>query len=187
VNTESMHLLSEILEVAEDARLEGRASLIDHESLVQAAGTLRRIANRFAGIARDRIAVPLPRLDDSAEASHDAVFSALRTRLESWLAFYESRQCLSRGAALAMAARHSRVDISQPLEQFSAELEADGFTRLASWSLEQRRQMLTELESLRRLEFLMSELDDYLSRVPVAELAPSPSPILQEAQNQGQQ
>src|SRR5271154_367417 len=64
VNTESMHLLSEILEIAEDARLEGRFSLIDHEFLVQAAGTLRRISNRFAGLAQERIAAPLPRLDD---------------------------------------------------------------------------------------------------------------------------
>lgn len=173
VNTESMHLLSEILEVAEDARLEGRASMIDHESLVQAAGTLRRIANRFAGLAQDHIAAPLPRLDNSTEASRDAIFSALRTRLESWLAFYESRQCLNRNAALALAARHSHADISQPLEQFSSQLEANGFARLASWTLDQRRRILAELESLRRLEFLMSELDDYLSRVPIAEPAPS--------------
>jgi hypothetical protein len=86
---------------------------------------------------------------------------------------------------MAMAARHSRADISRPLEQFSAQLEAGGFAQLASWSLEQRRQILAELESLRRIEFLMSELDDYLSRVPGVKSAPSPALILQEAQNQG--
>ena len=42
-NSETMHLLAQILEIADDARLEGRASLIDHDAVAQAAGTLRRI------------------------------------------------------------------------------------------------------------------------------------------------
>jgi hypothetical protein len=184
VSAESMHLVGEILEVAEDARLEERASLIDHESLVQAAGTLRRIANRLAGLAQIRITAPLPRLDDATQASHDAIIGALRTRLESWLTFYEGKQCLNRSVATAIAAEHLRADISAPLENFSAQLGAGGFARLASWSLEQRRQILAELESLRRLEFLMSELDEYLSRVPGAKAANSPSLVLQEPQNQ---
>ncbi len=179
LNTESMHLLSEILAVAEDARIEGRSSLIDHESVVQASGTLRRIANRFAGLAAERITTPLPRLDDSAEAARDAIYGALRTRLESWLAFYEGTQCLDRSAAIALAARHSRADISLPLEAFGARLNADGFARITSWSLEQRRQILAELEFLRRLEFLMSELDDYLSRVPGITSAPASDLVLQ--------
>ena len=183
VNTESMRLLSEILAVADDARLEGRSSLIDHESVVQAAGTLRRISNRFAGLAQARITAPLPRLDGETQASRDATFNGLRTRLESWLAFYESEQCLSRSAALAVAAIHSRGDISRQLEEFSAQLGANGFARISAWSIDERRQMLAELESLRRLEFLMSELDDYLARVPGTDSAPSRSPVLHEAQN----
>jgi uncharacterized membrane protein YccC len=166
LNTESIHLLSEILEVAEDARIEGRSSSIDHEALVQASGTLRRIANRFAGLATERITMPLPRLDDPTQAVHDAIFDALRGRLESWLAFYESKDCLNRDAATAVAAGHSATEIAQPREAFSAELEAGGFARISSWSLDQRRQILAELQSLQRLEFLMSELDDYLARVP---------------------
>ena len=170
LNINSMHVLSEILEVANDARLEGRASLIDHEALVQSSGTLRRIANRFATLGHNRINAPLPPLDASSEAARDAVFSALRERLASWLVFYESPQCLSRSAASALATRHSRTEISQPLEVFSAQLGADGFARIASWNLAQRRQILAELESLRRLEFLMFELNDYLSRVPGSDL-----------------
>jgi uncharacterized membrane protein YccC len=166
LNTESMHLLSEILEVAEDARIEGRSSSIDHEALVQASGTLRRIANRFAGLATERITMPLPHLDDAAEATHDAILDALRSRLESWLAFYESGNSLNRDAAMAVAARHSAADIAGRRQAFSTQLEADGFARISSWGLEQRRQLLAELQSLRRLEFLMSELDDYLSKVP---------------------
>ena len=182
LNVESMHLLGEILEVAEDARIEGRSSLIDHAAVVQASGTLRRIANRFAGLANERITAPLPRLDDLAENSRDATFDALRARLESWLAFYESPQCLYRSAATALAAQHSRADITQPLEALSMQLEADGFARIGSWSLEQRRQILAELQSLRRLEFLMFELDGHLSRVPGGDPAPS-SPMLLQSPN----
>src|SRR5665213_3625547 len=58
MNTESMHLLSEILEVAEDARIEGGGSQIDHEAVVQASGTLRRITNRFAALATERTTDP---------------------------------------------------------------------------------------------------------------------------------
>jgi hypothetical protein len=181
LNTESMHVLGEILEVANDARLEGRASLIDHEALVQGSGTLRRIANRFAAMDQDFITAPLPPLDDATKASRDAVFKALRARLESWLAFYESKQCLNRAAAIAFAARHSRSEISQPLEAFTAQLGADGFARISSWSLAQRRRILAELESLRRLEFLMFELSDYLSRVPGSKSAPSPALLLRES------
>jgi hypothetical protein len=173
-----MHTLSEILEVAEDARIEGRASLIDHEALVQASGTLRRIANRFATLDLVRLTFPFPPLDDATQASREATFNALRDRLTSWLAFYEGPQCLSRTSALALAARHSRGDIAQPLEQLIARLGADGFAMIAAWTLVQRRQLLAELESLRRLEFLMFELDGYLSYVPRAEPPPARVPLL---------
>jgi hypothetical protein len=167
LSTETMLLLSEILEVAGDARVEGRSSLIDHGSVVQGSGTLRRIANRFAAFASEHITIaPLPRLDDSTQASRDATFSAMRTRLASWLTFYESAQCLNRDAAMAVAAKHSRSDISQPLEEYSARIEAQGFAQISPWTLEQRRRILAELESVRRLEFLMFKLDGYLSRVP---------------------
>ncbi len=166
LNTESMHLFSEILEVAEDARIEGRSSLIDHEALVQASGTLRRIANRFAGLAAERLSTPVPPLDASTQAARDAIFSALRNRLESWLAFYESRNCLDRDAAMAVVAQHSSTDISRPRQALGARLQADSFALIASWSPAQRRQIFAELQSLQRLEFLMSELDDYLARVP---------------------
>ena len=183
VNTESLQTLSEILEVADDARMEGRSSLINHEFVVQAAGTLRRISNRFAGLAHLRITSPLPALDEASQAAREDTFKALRTRLESWLAFYESKDCLNRSAAMAVAERHKRAEIARPLEELTERIGANGFARLASWSLEYRRQMLAELESLSRLEFLMWELDEYLSRVPGSHTVASPVRVLQEAQN----
>jgi uncharacterized membrane protein YccC len=177
LNTESMRVLSEILEVAEDARIEGRSSLIDHESVVQASGTLRRITNRFAGLATERITAPLPHLDEPTQRSRVAIYTALRARLESWLTFYDGANSLNRASAVALAAQHSRTDISQPLEEFGFLLGADGFLRISAWSLEQRRQILAELQSLSRLEFLMTELDTHLSHVPGVATGLASSPI----------
>lgn len=40
-NSETMRVLTEILQVADDARLEGLTSAVDHNAIVEAAGTLR--------------------------------------------------------------------------------------------------------------------------------------------------
>jgi hypothetical protein len=181
VNTESIHVLSEIMEVADDARLEGRTSQINHEFLVQAAGTLRRISNRFAGLDHLRITSPLPPLDEATQAVRDATFKAMRTRLESWLAFYESKQCLNRSAAIAVEASHTRGEIAQLAESLSDRIAANGFAQITSWSLEQRRQILAELESLRRLAFLLRELDEFLARVPGSGLEAVTALVLREA------
>jgi hypothetical protein len=171
VSIEITHLLSEILEVADDARLEGRKSLINHDSVVEAAGSLRRIAHRLGAIAIGRLTEPTPRLDVESEAARSAVLAAIRARLEVWLKFFESGQSFSRPAALAVAAAHSRDEVSRPLEIFSRRLEANGFAIIGGWTLQQRRQLLAELQSLRRLEYLINELDGYISQVPGA--APS--------------
>jgi uncharacterized membrane protein YccC len=164
-NSETMHLLTEILEVADDARLEGRKSLLDNDAVVQAAGTLRRIANRLAGISMGRLNVPLPPFDPDTELEREAVIGAIRNRLEWWHARSEPRQSFRRPAAIAFQAIDTRDEIALPLNNFSSRLEAQGFARINSWTIEQRRTILNELQSLRRLEFLMAELDRYLSVV----------------------
>lgn len=161
-------VLSEILQVADDARVEGRRSLIDHQAVVHAAGTIRRISSWTAMMAKRRLGEPLPRMDDSAEDAHNATLSAMRQRFQEWLAFYQGGQCLNSRAARALAASHTYDQIARPLADFGELVEANGFARIASWTLDQRRQMLWELQALRRLEFLIRELDDFLSRVPGA-------------------
>jgi uncharacterized membrane protein YccC len=167
-SNEITQVLSEILQVADDARIEGRKSLIDHDAVVSSAGTIRRIAHRLAASAIRRITDPLPGLDDATQAARDATFAAIRRRLEVWLAFYQSNQSLNGVAARALAAGHSRDEIARPMEEFAGRVEADGFALIAAWTLEQRRRILAELQSLRRLEFLMFELDTYLSSIPGA-------------------
>jgi hypothetical protein len=61
--------------------------------------------------------------------------------------------------------------MTRSLARFSDLLEAQGFARINAWTLEERRTILSELDSLSRLEFLMTELDRYLPAVtwPAAE------------------
>jgi uncharacterized membrane protein YccC len=162
-NSETMHALAEILAVADDAQLEGRASTVDHDSVVQAAGTLRRIANRLAGISMRRILSPLPPLDDVTETAREAMLVAIRARLESWLKVFEASSSVS--ATSAASAGDSRGEITPPLDEFSRRLEAQGFAQIATWTLDQRRAILAELQSMRRLQVLMFELDRYFSAV----------------------
>lgn len=164
-NSDTMRVLAQILAVADDAQLEGRSSLIDHDSVVQAAGTLRRIANRLTGISMGRILAALPRLDDATEAAREAVLAAVRARLETWLEFIESGPDYSNARLATVFASHSRNEIIQPLDEFSLRLEEQGFGRISTWTLEQRRMILAELNSMRRLQVNMFELDRYLSSV----------------------
>jgi hypothetical protein len=161
-------VLAEILEVADDAGLEGRASMIDHDSVIHAAGNLRRIANRLASIAIGQINFPRLPLDEATLAARQAVLAAIRARLQSWLDFFASDGCLSAAAAHSLAASHSREEIARPLEEFGSRLEARGFALLDSWTLEQRRAILSDLQSLRRVEVLAAQLDGYLSHIPGA-------------------
>ena len=171
-NSESMRLLGEILEIADDAQLEGRTSMVNHESVVQAAGTLRRITNRLASLSMARILAAPPRLDDGTESAREAVLAAIRVRLESWLEFFEGTSSFSSTNAIAALTRHSGSAIIPPLAEFGRRLEERGFARISTWTLEQRRAILAELQSMRRLEVLMFELDRYLSSVAQRQPAP---------------
>src|SRR5208283_4146339 len=105
---------------------------IDHDSVVQAAGTLRRIANRLTGISMGRLHVMLPRLDDVTETSREAVLAAVRARLELWLAFTESGPNYNRARLATLLANHSMNEIVQPLDQFSRRLELQSFARIST-------------------------------------------------------
>jgi uncharacterized membrane protein YccC len=161
-----MNALREILEIADDTQLEGRRSTIDHDNVVHAAGTLRRIANRLGTIAVGRINTSIGRLDDATVQVREAVFQIFARRLEAWLAFYEAYgHSLKRATPVRLPTMTSRDEIQRRVDELSAHLENDGYALIDSWSVEQRRVILSELESLQRLEYLMWELDRYLSGI----------------------
>jgi hypothetical protein len=162
----SMRALAEILEVADDAQLEGRTSTVNHSAIVEAAGTLRRIANRMSSIATDRIATSLPQLDPVTESAREAVFTEIHRQLQSWLDFFSGGESLSARAAHAIAQAHSPDDVKVPLEQFGSRVDERQFARVESWTLDQRRVILAELHSMRRLEYLVSEMNRWLAQIP---------------------
>ena len=57
-------------------------------------------------------------------------------------------------------------ELAEPLDEFCSRVEENGFALLESWPFEPRRTMMAELQSMRRLEFLFSELNRYLADVP---------------------
>jgi hypothetical protein len=165
-NSETMRVLTEFLEIADDARMEGRSCAVYHDGIVEAAGTLRRISNRLSSIASARVLTQMPQLDSVAEFARERFFQAIRGQLTSWLDFFSGTERFSASAARAIAQKHSADELAEPLNEFSSQLEAGGFARLASWPFEPRRTMLAELHSMQRLKSLFSELNWYLADVP---------------------
>ena len=165
-NSETMRVLTEFLEIADDARMEGRTCAVYHKGIVEAAGALRRIANRLSSIATARVLTQMPQLDPVTEFARERVFNAIRGQLISWLDFFSGAERFSASAARAIAQKHSADELAEPLNEFSSQLEEGGFARLASWPLEPRRTMMAELQSMRRLELLFSELNRYLADIP---------------------
>jgi hypothetical protein len=166
VNSETMRVLGEILQVADDAQIEGRTSTVDHNAIVEAAGQLRRIANRLASITSGRIVCPAPPLDPATESARDQVFVAISRCLRSWLDFFSTDDSLSAPAARKLALALSRDELGTPLREFGSWLEEREFARIQAWTLEQRRVILAELQSMRRLQFLLADLNRWLARIP---------------------
>jgi hypothetical protein len=100
------------------------------------------------------------------------VLDAIRRRLQSWLDFFSSADSLKAPAAQAVVRAHSSEELELPFEQFSSRLEEREFARVESWTLEQRRAILSELHSMRRLEDLMSHLNRWLPQIPGAASTP---------------
>jgi hypothetical protein len=181
-NADTMRILAEILHIADDAQMEGRTSLVNHNSIIEAAGILRRIANRLASIATGRIVTPVPQLDQMTESARQAVLDAIRRHLQSWLDFFSSADSLSASAATAIARAHLSDDIEIPLEQFRSRLAEREFARIESWSLDQRRAILAELHSMSRLGYLVTELNRWLAQIPGPALNPGSGLLIPQAQ-----
>jgi uncharacterized membrane protein YccC len=165
-NAETMRVLAEILQVADDAQMEGRTSMVNHNAVVEAAGGLRRIANRLASIATGRILTPTPQLDPATELARETALEVIQSQLQSWLDFFSAAENLSSAVGEALVRRHSPDALKEPLERFIARVEEKSFARIESWTLEQRRTMLAEIHSMRRLEVLIADLNRWLPQIP---------------------
>jgi hypothetical protein len=162
LDAELSSALEQTLAIADDARLEGGASRLDADAVVQTAGTLRRIAHRFAGLALARLLHPRSRLDRATEEAARLALEALVGQLRVWLTWIDRPL---NPANPPPRAQETRAAVTQALGELTSRIEADRFARLAAWGLEERRTLLAELASLQRLSVLFGELDEYLARV----------------------
>ncbi len=122
-NSETMRVLTEFLEIAEDARMEGRTCAVYHNGIIEAAGNLRRISNRLSSIAIARVLTQIPRLDPVTEFARERVCNTIRGQLGSWLDFFGSAE---RPPALPPHGRSRRSthadELAEPLEEFGGAL-----------------------------------------------------------------
>jgi Fusaric acid resistance protein family len=160
--------LTQLLAIAEDARLEGRQSGIDPDRVIEAAGTLRRIMLRLSGIATGRLTVPQPVLPAEIQAARAACETALRYHLQSWLEILEDEHGPDRHRILEVAARFTPDDLMVPLAKLQEHLSTFGLRELASWPAAARSTLLAEIESYRRLVVLVTELDQQFVKIPAA-------------------
>jgi hypothetical protein len=166
VNSDAMRMLAEMLQVADDALLEGSGSGVDSTAIVDAASTLRRIANRLSYIAAGRMNSTLPAIDPAIESQRIAVLIGIQRELKKWLDFFGSDENLSADAAQEIAHTYDPEQLQRPLAQFAAWLEEGNYSRIEHWTLEERRAILAELHSMRRLEVLVGDLNRWLPRIP---------------------
>lgn len=164
---EIMKTANEVLTVADDARLEGRASAIDPDRVVDAAGTLRRIAYRVGSISEGRLQTSMPLLVPETQAARDAFEAELRARLQSWFDYVEQNRTPTSRTAMAWAARRDSARLSELLTRYTDRISASGYAEVASWPSDARIVLFGEIESFHRLVVLAGELDDNLSRVPL--------------------
>jgi len=164
LQTESTDTLTELLGVADDARLEGVHSGVNPDRIVDAAGSLRRIANRLGGIAAGR--AQQPPLAGGTEHARRAVEAALSRRLRAWLDYFEGGRPFGTRAAQAVLAAHLSDDLERRVDDFAQRVAASSYAEIAAWPLTARRSLVAEVDSFRRLALLAGELDQQLAAIP---------------------
>src|SRR5262249_39452758 len=83
--------LGELLAVADDARIEGGRSGFDPDAVVNAVGTLRRMAHRLGSIASGRNVRDTPELPPHLQSARDAIDENFRIHFEACLVYVQSR------------------------------------------------------------------------------------------------
>jgi len=168
VEMEATLQLTELLRIAEEARVEGQRSGVNPDAIVEAAGTLRRIVHRLSGIASARLGVPQLPLPAELQTARDAGDTALRHHLQSWLEVVEQEPAPDRRRIIEVAEHFTPDDLAVPLKRLNEHLSTSGLRELASWPATVRSALLSEIESYRRLVVLMTEFNQQFVEIPAA-------------------
>ena len=150
--------LLDVLNMADQARLEGQRGAANSDAAIEAASTLARIAYRFEVIARGRIAEP-PLLLSADQSERQVTFEqACCAALETHIAKLGGSDSPER---LAQPSAPSAADLAAMSEAFAS-------AEAVHLSVENQIRLATQLESYRRLPVLLLSLDEALSRIAEA-------------------
>jgi fusaric acid resistance family protein len=162
-----MRTTSEVLEIADDARLEGRTCKLDPNQIVDAAGILRRIAYRAGSIASGRLDTPLPTLPAETIEARERFEAGFRAHLKAWLDHLVSVKEPDSKSAIALAESLDVAPLEQLLRLYTDRISANNYAEVSSWTFEQRSTVFAEINSYERFLVLVAELDFALSHVPL--------------------
>ena len=153
--------LFEVLNLADQARLEGRRGSANSAAAIETAATVIRIAYRFRIIARARLAGSEAALLHDAQEHCAALEQEYCAALESQLGKCESIGAAEEFDASSGAARQSAVDPTRAIQ----ELATGGISESGGWSVHVHSDLAAQLESYRRLPILLRSLDLALSKM----------------------
>jgi uncharacterized membrane protein YccC len=154
--------LFQVLNLADQARLEGRRGAINSAAGIEAAAIITRIAYRFEIIARGRVVEAQAIAPERIRGRSAAVEERFCAALESLLGKLELTVTFEHSVPSASAGLQAPIS---DLETSIEELDADGMLEARYWPPEARDGFLAQLESYRRIVILLSSLDTELSRI----------------------
>jgi len=159
--------LTDVLAIADEARVEGRRSGVNPDCVIEAAATLRRIVHRLSVIAIGRLSMPQLAVPAEIQTARTALETGLRDHLESWLGVVEQEPGPDPRRIAEVAERFRPNDLTVPLEKLDRRLSASA-DEPGAWPVEARSILLAEIESYRRLVVLMTELNQQFVEIPAA-------------------
>ena len=155
--------LLQVLNLADQARLEGRRGAINSAAGIEAAAIITRIAYRFEIIARGRRSDWEAILPDEVAEQRAALEQGLGAALESLRGKLELAGAFEHPVPLsALAPLQPPTD---DLKTLIEELVADAMIEGRNWPPEAQAGFLAQVESYRRLVILFSSLDAEWSKI----------------------
>ena len=155
-------VLLEVLNVADQARLEGRRAAVNSAAAVEVAGIATRIAYRFEVIARVRDPRSEANLPEKVQQIRAVLDERCCSFFESLLSQFELAHLPEEPVpSLAEPARQGTNDLNPLID----DLETAGKDEYQRWTLEGRNAFFAQLESYRRLAILLASVSTELSTI----------------------
>jgi len=155
--------LLQVLNMADQARFEGRRGAINSAAGIEAATIITRIAYRFEVIARGQVSDSEAMLPDEVLEGRAVLEERFCSAFESLLGKFELAGTLEQPVPLTpLAPPQLPID---DLKNLIEELVAEGTREGRHWSSDMQAGFFAQVESYRRLVILLSRLDAECSKI----------------------